>query len=309
MTSRKANLENELVAKSDVAAGLINAIYANGEQFVTARELRDAPMTAAYEAHGRIRSVTRDAVKYFVRNGRLECVFGFEVQSRPDPLMAARIAGYDGATYRGQMDDLALARLGVGTDRVAPVFTATLYFGDEPWRTNLNLSDRATMSPEVASVMSPFFTNARILVVDFAGMSDEELSKYPNDIRIIAEYFRAKRQKIDYAPSQLEIVHKELLCLFMEYVTGDERFNFKSLMTGYDKEPRTMCEILDRVENRGIKQGIEQGIEQGIKQERLRLSKEMAADLRQEGWSDEKIANFLHVSVVDVRIWLDSPSE
>ena len=62
-----------------------------------------------------------------------------------------------------------------------------------------------------------------------------------------------------------------------------------------------MCEILDRVENRGIQRGIEQ--------ERQRLHKEMASDLRKEGWSDEKIASFLHVPVVDVRIWLDSPSE
>ena len=84
-----------------------------------------------------------------------------------------------------------------------------------------------------------------------------------------------------------------------------------------------MCEILDRVENRGIQRGIEQERQrlhkemeardqelirlrneiEGHERDVLSLHKEMASDLRKEGWSDEKIASFLHVPVVDVRIW------
>ena len=63
-----------------------------------------------------------------------------------------------------------------------------------------------------------------------------------------------------------------------------------------------MCEILDRIEARGVKLGFEQGIEIG----RLQIQKEMAADVRQRGWSDEEIAEHLKVAVVDVKIWLDS---
>lgn len=54
-----------------------------------------------------------------------------------------------------------------------------------------------------------------------------------------------------------------------------------------------MCEILDRIEARGVKLGFEQGIEQGIEIGRLQIQKEMAADLRQRGWSDEEIAEHL----------------
>ncbi len=67
-----------------------------------------------------------------------------------------------------------------------------------------------------------------------------------------------------------------------------------------------MCEILDRIEARGVKLGFEQGIEQGIEIGRLQIQKEMAADLRQRGWSYEVIAEHLKVAVVDVKIWLDS---
>ncbi|MBQ9370570.1 MAG: hypothetical protein IJU03_00090 [Thermoguttaceae bacterium] len=71
-----------------------------------------------------------------------------------------------------------------------------------------------------------------------------------------------------------------------------------------------MCEILDRIEARGVKlgfeQGVEQGIEQGVEIGRLQIQREMAADLRQRGWSDEEIAEHLKVAVVDVKIWLDS---
>ena len=50
----------------------------------------------------------------------------------------------------------------------------------------------------------------------------------------------------------------------------------------------------------------EEGREEGIGIGRLETMKEIAANMRAEGWSDETIAKILRVDVADVKIWLDS---
>ena len=84
-------------------------------------------------------------------------------------------------------------------------------------------------------------------------------------------------------------------------------------MEGYEKEPENMCEIIDRA----INDRLEKRVAERLAEEReetqkkmaaklLEKQKMMAAKLRKKGWSDEEIADFLDVELVDVRIWLDS---
>ena len=236
--------------------------------------------------------------------------------------MPVRVAGYNGATYRDQLDNESLKkRYNICVSRVAPVFTTVLHFGVDQWRANLKLSDRATMSDRMARVMAPHFDDYQIKVVDFAGMTDDELVVFPNEIQIIARYFRAKRRKIEFVIPELKIVHVRQMCDFMTYVANDDRYDYNNIMEGYEKEPENMCEIIDRAVNariskrladerqEGRKEGREEGRaetqkEMAVKQ--LAKQKTMAAKLRKKGWSDEEIADFLDVEVVDVRIWLDS---
>ena len=74
-----------------------------------------------------------------------------------------------------------------------------------------------------------------------------------------------------------------------------------------------MCEIIDRA----INDRLEKRVAERLAEEReetqkkmaaklLEKQKMMAAKLRKKGWSDEEIADFLDVELVDVRIWLDS---
>ena len=317
MIAAKAEIENTLIARNDVAAGLINAIFADGVDFVRPEDLRDAPLDATYESIGRLRGLRRDVAKYFVENDRCECVFAFEIQSAIDPTMPVRVLGYDGVSYRDELENSILKEeFGIGADHIVPIFTTVLYFGDQQWRDRRKLSECATMSERVARFMRPFFDDFEIRVVDFAGMSDDELRNYPADIRIIAEYFRCRRNGGEYVPSKIKIAHKRELFYFMQYVVGDERFAYDVVMEGYDKEPEYMCEILDRIEARGkaegraegraegIAEGIAEGRAEGIAEGEIKAKKAMAEKLLQKGWSFEETADFLDVAVVDVKIWL-----
>ncbi|MBP5622470.1 MAG: hypothetical protein J6X44_10685 [Thermoguttaceae bacterium] len=160
------------------------------------------------------------------------------------------------------------------------------------------------MSGAVAEVMRPYFDDFEIRVIDFAGLSKEELQTYPNDIRIIAEYFRCLRNGEEYEPSKIRIVHKRELFYFMQYVVGDDRYAYDVVMQGYDKEPEYMCEVLDRIEARGEARGKAEGKAEGIVEGRLEEKKDAAQKLRRKGWSVEEIAEFVEIPVVDVNIWL-----
>ncbi|MBP5622471.1 MAG: hypothetical protein J6X44_10690 [Thermoguttaceae bacterium] len=117
MTPTKANIENNLISQNDVAAGLINAIFAKGEVFVEPENLRDAPLDSTYQSFGRLRELRRDVAKYLVGGDRCECVFAFEIQSAVDPNMPVRVFGYDGASYRDQLANPTLEKqFGLGAD-------------------------------------------------------------------------------------------------------------------------------------------------------------------------------------------------
>ena len=71
-----------------------------------------------------------------------------------------------------------------------------------------------------------------------------------------------------------------------------------------------MCEILDKVEKRGIAKGMAEGMTKGMaegmtKGEMLK-AKEVALNLNKMGLSSETIAQAVEVSVETVRQWLSA---
>ena len=56
-----------------------------------------------------------------------------------------------------------------------------------------------------------------------------------------------------------------MLLLMLKALTGDKRYLkiFSALTEDEKKGEMSMCELLDKYENRGIQKGIQQGIQQG----------------------------------------------
>lgn len=79
-----------------------------------------------------------------------------------------------------------------------------------------------------------------------------------------------------------------------------------------------MCEILDRVENRGIAKGMAEGMTRGMAKGKaegmaegmtkgeMQKAKEVALNLSQMGLTSDMIAKAVEVSVDTVRQWLDA---
>ena len=106
-----------------------------------------------------------------------------------------------------------------------------------------------------------------INVFEIAYLTDEELSRFHSDFRIVADYFVQMQRSGDYIPSREEIKHVEAVLQLLSIMTDDTRF--EDVLNKEDGEEgtggvNTMCEFLDRVEARGEARGVAIGEARGV---------------------------------------------
>ena len=88
---------------------------------------------------------------------------------------------------------------------------------------------------------------------------------FKSDFWILADYLYQMRVNKDYVAGDTVIKHVDELLMLMTAMTRDYRFE-KTINEVKGKEHVTMCEVLDRVEARGIEKGIAKGREEGIRE-------------------------------------------
>ncbi|MEY8414054.1 transposase, partial [Lachnospiraceae bacterium 62-26] len=81
---------------------------------------------------------------------------------------------------------------------------------------------------------------------------------FTSDFRIVADYFVQMRKNRNYIAPETTINHVHELLQLMSVMTRDNRFA-DVYSPDMERRPTSMCEVLDRVENRGIQKGIAQG--------------------------------------------------
>ncbi len=270
--------EKVLEAYNDVFADIVNGLLFSGEKVVDESELAEAQPGSAYKAAGKIHHQERDVAKYW-KNGNIRIAFyGMENQTRSDPVMPLRIIGYDGAAYRAQLlNKGAIAPAFNGrkseiSDRgeqekkqtaaksLYPVVTLVLYFG---YKKRWNDPVRLVECLNVDERLRPYVNDYKAHVFEIAYLEEEDLQHFHSDFRIVADYFIQMRKNHDWKPSKDVICHVHEVLDLMSVLSGDDRFE-----QVYDRRMKeggtTMCEVLDRVEEKGIEKGMEKGIEKGI---------------------------------------------
>lgn len=250
--AQKDIAEKILESYNDVFADIVNVLLFHGEQVLSPDELEDQSPRSHYKADGSIREIERDVAKRWKKgNIRVACV-GLENQTEADPDMPLRVIGYDGAEYRAQLLS------GRDTGRY-PVVTLVLYFGHKKrWSAPTNLLARVS----VPDVFKPFVNDYKINLFEIAYLTREQVNLFQSDFRIVADYFVQKRESGDYRPVPVDFTHVQETLQLLSVMSGDHRFE-----EAYDDSskggPHNMCDVLERIENKGIQQGLLQGIRQG----------------------------------------------
>ena len=273
--------ENRLEEYDDVFADIFDNLILGGRGIVKAEDLISRP-TRAYmrKTDGEIRSGMRDIRKENRRNEQFRLICGMENQTEIDNTMPERLMGYEYAGYEEQvkqiMDENKARKRSAGAKRIfgkqklAPVLTGVLYYGEREWKKPRCLHDLLQFPEGMEDVPKEYVADYPMNLVQVARLTKEERERLTSDFRIVAEYLACKddRKKWEeFLKNTKEIRHVEELLDVIWELSGDEHYYIlkdKIRNEKKRKEKWNMCQIAEELERIGIEKGIQQGIQRGM---------------------------------------------
>ncbi len=254
---RKDIGEKILESYNDVFADIVNVLLFHGETRLAEMDLEEQGPRDAYKADGELREMERDVIKRWKRGELRIASIGMENQSAPDSAMPLRVLAYDGAEYRAQL------LKGNQQKSLYPIVTIVLYFGYErEWKQKLTLKDCLTIPEE----LQPYVNDYRMNLFQIAFLEQEQLDQFQSDFKVVADYFVQMRKTHDYVPTTQELNHVQETLQLLSIMTNDRRFEEVYNEDKVSKEggPKNMCEVLDRIESKGVHKGVSIGVNIGV---------------------------------------------
>lgn len=237
--------EKVLEDNNDIFADIVNVLLFDGEDTVEESLLVNTTVHSQYkDDSGKLHEQERDVAKYWRKGDTDIVLYGIENQTKVETRMPVRIFGYEGASYRGQHDKKT----------IVPVITMVLYYGtDRRWTAPANIKSLI----KVPDGLDKYVNDVKANVFEIAWLTDEQISKFKSDFKIVANFFVNKRKNKDYIPDdKTTIKHVDEILKFLSVMIGDNRY--EKLLA--DKEGvSNMCDVAQRLEDRGMKKGIEKG--------------------------------------------------
>lgn len=298
----KDKTQKILESYNDVFSDIVNVLLFGGRSVISEDELEEQAPRAYYKAAGQLREMERDVAKRWKKgNIRVACV-GLENQTDADADMPLRVIGYDGAEYRSQLlpDNKGKSRY--------PVVTLVLYFGyKKRWDKPLSLKQCLEIPKEFAE----FVNDYKINLFEIAYLTRQQVALFKSDFRIVADYFVQMRESGDYIPNPQQIRHVQETMQLLSAMTRDDRFE-EVCKEAAEGGLKNMCEVLDKIEDRGRKEGRMEGRMEGRREGRaegeLKGKMETAVNLHNMGMDMDFIAKAVNASLATVKQWLSQAS-
>ena len=162
-----------------------------------------------------------------------------------------RCVGYDGAAYRSQYREKK-------EQGVYPVISIVLNWGEKPW--DAARSVREMVGCFRKEELDDYIDKNRIHVFDMRFLPMEVRERFQGDMRVILDYL-SDRESLMRRRQKLKNPEEVMLMLYA--LSKDDRY-LESIEFMGEGEEKSMCDLLDEAENRGIARGRAEGIEQGM---------------------------------------------
>lgn len=255
MTKEKDIAEKLLFEAEDVFADILNVLLFEGEEVILPHTLNPTSQRSQLKIEGALHEQERDVSKIWMGGGVRFALFGLENQTEAEPDMVLRVFSYDGASYKEQV----IHNRQAGTARWLPypVVTVVLYFGRKRWNSPKTL--KSLLGDRISSKLEPFVNDYKLHVFEISYLSPEKVAMFKSDFRIVADFFTQTCRSNEYVPNRETIVHVEETLKLMAVLTGDSRFAESAHEAVMKGVPVSMCDVLDRAENRGIQKGRAEG--------------------------------------------------
>ena len=226
-----------LESHNDVFSDIVNVLLFNGKQVLSADELEDQSL---YKLPSIL--ISHDVTKHWKgMDIRIICV-GFKNQAVPCSALPFCAVGDDSAAYEAQLLN--------DSENLYPVVTLVLYFGyDKPWNVPLSLKARLNIPKE----FEPYVNDYKINLFQIAYLTHEQVELFQSDFKVVADYFVQKQENGDYIPSSQDLTHVQETLQLLSIMTNDNRFEeaYNTNTDGQKGGLHNMCDVLDKVENKG----------------------------------------------------------
>ena len=317
---------NSLLACDDVFADIANVNLMPEGVEIQAEDLEEVRTDFSYkDLKGTPHQLFRDCLKRIRSLGGCIGFIGFESQTDICNAMPVRSMGYNYAGYQKQVQDLMAQNAREGKpaytkvlhddQKLLPIVTVVLYFGKEPWERPLSIRDLLDIPEEQKEFWDAYVQDYKIKVIPMLHQPEEVRERYRSDYRVIADYldYRDQGKKVlmeKMRDNTTPLVHPEQTCDLLHALSGDARFEMmKEIYTGYSEEEkeekRNVCDLLDAVEEVGVKRGISLGISQGISEGRnQQIIKQVCIRLKRNKTA-ETIAEDLEEDIVLIQEMCD----
>ena len=288
-------------AYNDVFSDIVNGTLFDGREVIKPEALVDAMAKSQYKADDNvIHEQERDVAKYWTDKNcyiRL-ALLGVENQLAIDMDMPLRVIGYDGSSYRDEMnhDEIVIDEATGKKHKIRheryPVITIVLYFGKTPWKKPLRLYDVLKISDE----LKPFVSDYKINLIDVPRLTRKQVEKFTSDFQIIADYFVQLNENNDYVPKDKTIKHADSFLKLMSVLTKDDKYAEMGRKISHKMEGFNMCKVLDRAEARGEARGKAIGEARGKTIGALNKTVEiLRVIIAKNSWSKEQAMEFIGI--------------
>ena len=288
-------------AYNDVFSDIVNGTLFDGREVIKPEALVDAMAKSQYKADDNvIHEQERDVAKYWTDKNcyiRL-ALLGVENQLAIDMDMPLRVIGYDGSSYRDEMnhDEIVIDEATGKKHKIRqeryPVVTIVLYFGKTPWKKPLRLYDVLKISDE----LKPFVSDYKINLIDVPRLTGEQVEKFTSDFQIIADYFVQLNESNDYVPTEKNIKHADSFLKLMSVLTQDDKYAEMGKKIAHEREGFNMCKVLDKAEARGEARGKAIGEAKGKAIGALNKTVEiLRVIIAKNSWSKEQAMEFIGI--------------
>lgn len=281
----------EYMKDNERFADVFNYLIFDGESVIKPEDLKEKDITETIIINGKnndlfTKEKYRDVLKNCVIKNdgkRTFIILGVESQSYVDYAMPARNLIYDAMNYDGQLRDKrkeVRSREGVPNDeylsgfgkndKLEPVITLVVYFGDKEWDGPRTLHEM--LNTEDEQVLK-FVDDYKINIITPRDIKD--FSLFSSDLKNVME-FMTKTQSKDVMDQYIHD-NREFLLMNTDAVQVINTCAGLNLVIDEKEEKINMCKAWDD----RLKEGIEIG-----KQEMCKAMKDMREESRREGYKE-----------------------
>lgn len=304
MGKEKQALKPDIIVKNywrnkEQFADFFNAVLFDGKQVIKPKELEDLDTEESsvleHKEYAESIGASRDTVKIRKKStvyGVEFVILGMEGQEHIHYAMPMRVMGYDYAAYQKQYVDNAakyktakslteeeyLSKM-KKDDRLVPVITVVVYYGEKPWDGAVSLHGMLHISEE----MKPFVNDYRMHLVE-ARKNDLKLHNINNRdlfnlLGILLDRNGKLQETRDRAINYAREHRVEKTVIMTAAGAANCKIDYNKIARKGDAD---MCTVFEETRREGIAEGIiETGYEFGISEEEIlaRLQKKLNISL------------------------------